>query len=74
MVGLVLVIGLVLVMSLLLTASLFRERVGSGNLPFFLLGAGFMLVETKSITELGLTLGNSWQVIGLVIAGIMVMA
>ena len=67
-------VGLVLVLSLLLIASLLTERVGSGNLPFFLLGAGFMLVETKSITELGLTFGNSWQVIGLVIAGIMVMA
>jgi hypothetical protein len=33
-----------------------------------------MLVETKSITELGLTLGNTWQVISVVIAGIMVMA
>ena len=67
-------VGLVLVLSLLLIASLLTERVGSGNLPFFLLGAGFMRVETKSITELGLTFSNSWQVIGLVIAGIMVMA
>jgi len=67
-------VGLVVVLSLLLITSLLTERVGSGNLPFFLLGAGFMLVETKSITELGLTFGNSWQVIGLVIAGIMVMA
>jgi len=69
-----LMVGLVLVLSFLLITSLLTERVGSGNLPFFLLGAGFMLVETKSITELGLTFGNSWQVIGLVIAGIMVMA
>src|SRR5208337_1163086 len=42
--------------------------------PFFFLGAGFMLIETKGITELGLTFGNSWQVIGVVIAAIMVMA
>ena len=67
-------VGLVLILSLLLISSLLPERMGSGNFPFFLLGAGFMLVETKSITELGLTFGNSWQVIGLVIAGIMVMA
>jgi spermidine synthase len=40
----------------------------------FFLGAGFMLVETKGITELGLLLGNTWQVMGLVIAGILVMA
>jgi hypothetical protein len=67
-------VGLVLILSLLLIRGLLPERHGSGNFPFFLLGAGFMLVETKSITELGLTFGNSWQVIGLVIAGIMIMA
>jgi hypothetical protein len=40
----------------------------------FFLGAGFMLVETKGITELGLLLGNTWQVMSVVIAGILVMA
>src|SRR5208283_450302 len=44
------------------------------HLPFFFLGAGFMLVETKGITEMGLTFGNTWQVIGIVIAGILTMA
>lgn len=67
-------VGLVLVLSLTLTSSFLPGRPQFGGVPFFLLGAGFMLVETKSITELGLTFGNSWQVIGLVIAGIMVMA
>jgi hypothetical protein len=38
------------------------------------MGAGFMLVETKGITELGLIFGNTWQVIGIVIAAILVMA
>jgi spermidine synthase len=38
---------------------------------FFLLGAGFMLVQTKGITELGLAFGNTWQVVGLVIAGML---
>jgi hypothetical protein len=67
-------VGLVLVLSLFMISHFLSERPQSGNVPFFLLGAGFMLVETKGITELGLTFGNSWQVIGLVIAGIMVMA
>jgi spermidine synthase len=40
----------------------------------FFLGAGFMLVETRGITELGLTFGTTWQVISAVIAGILVMA
>jgi len=62
------------VLSLLLLTNFLPERPRAGNLAFFLLGAGFMLVETKGITELGLTFGNSWQVIGIAIAGIMVMA
>jgi spermidine synthase len=40
----------------------------------FFLGAGFMLVETRGITELGLVFGNTWQVISAVIAAILVMA
>jgi spermidine synthase len=67
-------VGLMLVLSFLVTANFFAERPQFSHLPFFLLGAGFMLVETKGITELGLTFGNSWQVIGIVIAGILVMA
>jgi hypothetical protein len=42
--------------------------------PCFFLGAGFMLVETKGITELGLVFGNTWQVVSVVIAGILIMA
>ena len=44
------------------------------SIPCFFLGAGFMLVETKSITELGLTYGNTWMVISVVIVGILIMA
>jgi SAM-dependent methyltransferase len=66
-------IAIVLALSLYLIAS-FSERPTVGNLPFFFLGAGFMLVETKGITEMGLAFGNTWQVIGIVIAGILTMA
>src|SRR6185503_2151565 len=41
---------------------------------FFFLGGGFMLVETKAITELGLVFGNTWQVVGVTIQGVLVMA
>jgi hypothetical protein len=47
-------------------------RAGHG--AYFLLGAAFMLIETKGITEMGLTFGNTWLVIGIVIAGVLVMA
>jgi hypothetical protein len=68
------ILTLVLALSLFLFSNFLPERPQSGNFPFFLLGAGFMLIETKGITELGLTFGNSWQVIGIVISAILVMA
>jgi hypothetical protein len=43
-------------------------------LSFFFLGGGFMLVETKAITELGLLFGNTWQVVGVTIISVLVMA
>ena len=68
------VLGLILLLSFVLYASFFRERPEVSHLPFFFLGAGFMLVETKAITEMGLTFGNTWQVIAVAIASILVMA
>jgi hypothetical protein len=64
----------VLVMSAFVTGSFFSEKPRFSHLSFFCLGVGFMLVETKGITEMGLTFGNTWQVIGIVIASILVMA
>ena len=42
--------------------------------PCFFLGAGFMLLETKAITELALFYGSTWVVVGVVITAILVMA
>ncbi|HEV8485899.1 MAG TPA: hypothetical protein VGV87_20320 [Blastocatellia bacterium] len=48
---------------------------GGGFSPScFFLGAGFMLVETKGITELALVYGSTWIVIGAVIAAILILA
>jgi len=66
-------LGLVFLLSLLLSRKFFPERPKTSHAPFFFLGAGFMLVETKAITELGLTFGNTWQVVGVAIAGILAM-
>jgi spermidine synthase len=71
-----------LMIGVLLTLSVWmvRKRVGdlklanARNAAFFFLGAGFMLIETKVITELGLTFGNTWAVIGIAIAGVLIMA
>jgi len=64
----------VLALSLLVAVNFFPERPKFSHLSFFFLGAGFMLIETKGITEMGLTFGNTWQVVGIVIAGILTMA
>ena len=64
----------ILLLSVFVTRSFLVEKPQLTYLSFLLLGAGFMLVETKAITELGLTFGNTWQVIGIVIAGILTMA
>ena len=70
----VVVLCLLLFLTLALVGLLSPEPPRVQQVPFFLLGMGFMLIETKSITELGLTFGNTWHVIGVVIAGILVMA
>lgn len=41
---------------------------------FFCLGAGFMLIETRTLTELGVSLGNTWLLVPLVIAAILTLA
>jgi hypothetical protein len=67
-------VGLVLGLSVLLYSGFLGGQPRRSTLPFFFLGAGFMLVETKGITELGLVFGNTWQVIGIVISAILVLA
>jgi spermidine synthase len=64
----------ILILSLLLVGNFVAEAPRFSHLSFFFLGVGFMLVETKGITEMGLTFGNTWQVIGIVFAGILIMA
>ena len=66
--------GLVILASLFLSREFLDERPRMSHLPFFFLGAAFMLVETKAITELGLVFGNTWQVIAIAIAGILTMS
>jgi spermidine synthase len=68
------ILGLILLLSTFTTYNFFQQKPAFSSLAFFFLGAGFMLIETKAITELGLTFGNIWQVIGIVIAGILLMA
>jgi spermidine synthase len=66
--------ALILALSGVLVGSLSRQRPAAPDAAFFLLGAGFLLIQTKGITELGLAFGNTWQVIGLVIAAMLAFA
>jgi len=43
----------------------------SGNLHFFLLGAGFMLLETRSITKSAVLFGSTWIVNAIMIGSIL---
>ena len=52
-------------------AKLARTRPTAADGGVFCLGAGFMLVQTKGITELGLAFGNTWRVVGMVIAAML---
>jgi hypothetical protein len=68
--------ALVTVLTYMLGKSFGWMKAGTTNnyWSFALLGAGFMLVETKAITELSLAFSNTWYVVGIVIASIMIMA
>jgi spermidine synthase len=67
-------LALVLFLSLILFWNFIGERPRLSHASYFFMGAGFMLVETKAITELGLMFGNTWVVIGIVILAVLIMA
>jgi spermidine synthase len=69
-------LGMVLLLSYIFVRKTigWTEPVERGYLPFFFLGSGFMLVETKAITELGLHLGGTWFVIAATIILVLMMA
>jgi spermidine synthase len=68
-------LGLVLGVAFLLVRTLLpAQALQVPMFPFFFLGGGFMLIETKAITELGLLFGNTWHVVGITIISVLVMA
>jgi hypothetical protein len=75
--------GSILVVSalFLLSAWMALRKIGLGGwrtspsyLHFFFLGAGFLLLETKAITELSLLFGSTWIVNSVVIGAFLLMA
>jgi len=66
----VVVLTVLTVGSTLLVAAI-EPAVRKPNLSFFLLGAGFMLLETRSVTQTALLFGSTWIVNALVFASIL---
>jgi hypothetical protein len=67
-------IVLVLIVSVVAVLPAASSRRGGWSWQFFLLGAGFMLLETKSIIQFALLWGSTWVVASLAIAAVLTMA
>ncbi len=69
-------IAVLIVVSAFFILPVMRMEVGRVAIswPCFLLGAGFMLLETKAVTELALFYGSTWIVVSIVILAILIMA
>ena len=53
---------------------LIKIRTNNFSVSCFFLGAGFMLVETKGITEIAKIYGSTWIVVSVVIAAVLLMS
>jgi hypothetical protein len=65
---------LIVVMSAGAVGAIVRGHRERWSWHFFLLGAGFMLLETKSIIQFALLWGSTWVVASLAITSVLVMA
>jgi len=66
-------IGSLLAFSIGTVACLRRRSFGRGDLHFGLLGMGFLLLETKGISDSTLFFGTTWFVTMVVVAGVLIM-
>ncbi len=69
------VLGFVLGVALLATRPVFGVGSGGGGFdwPLFLMGAAFLLIETRGVTSLSLLFGSTWIVNSAVFGGILTM-
>ena len=74
--GYVLVLGLIVILAAVSTPLAFGSKaLGRDFDPvLFLMGAGFLLIETRGVTSLSLLFGSTWVVNSAVFAGILLMA
>jgi SAM-dependent methyltransferase len=67
-------LALVLIVSTVSVLWTTRGQGGGWSWQFFLLGAGFMLLESKSIIQFALLWGSTWVVASMAIASVLAMA
>jgi SAM-dependent methyltransferase len=67
-------LALILIVSTVAVLWTLRGQHGRWSWEFFLLGAGFMLLETKAIIQFALLWGSTWVVASLAIAAVLCMA
>jgi hypothetical protein len=67
-------LALILILSIAAVMVTLRGQGGRWSWQMFLLGAAFMLLETKSIIQFALLWGSTWFVASLVIAAVLTMA
>jgi spermidine synthase len=72
--SLVFIVALLLISSIFFIRKLLPHSSTRVSLAPFFLGAGFMLIEAKGITELALFYGSTWVVTAITITAILMMA
>ena len=70
----VVLISIIFFISLFFLKNLTKMSLSKFSYPSFFLGVGFMLMETKGITELAKIYGSTWFVVSIVITAILTMA
>ncbi len=70
----VVLISIIFFISWFFLKNLTKMRLSKFSYPSFFLGVGFMLMETKGITELAKIYGSTWFVVSIVILAILSMA
>jgi SAM-dependent methyltransferase len=70
--GYVAVLGFVLALALVTVPRAFAMGAGQGgfDLPLFLMGAAFLLIETRGVTSMSLLFGSTWVVNAAIFGGI----
>lgn len=63
--------GILAIAGIATFGALGRKGIARFDVPLFLLGAGFLLLETKSVTQMSLLFGSTWMVNLLVFSAIL---